>query len=173
MLPEHVSILAAAFLKINETPRLHYQPDWSTVFPGDSLDSQIISSCKSIKFPGFQCRGPPTQSCGVSAPFHVGTEALLSFYWELDYLKCKRCLNLKSLFNLKFPLQLLLVIAFLISGPKGWDLTFPWGPHMVCRALVSFGQLGTMCLALRSSAHFLQWAKLSINFSLLFAKELS
>lgn len=88
-LPERVSILAGAFLQINETSRLHYQPDWSSVFPGGSLNWQIVSCYKSIKFPWFQCRGPPTYSCIGSGPFHVGTEILLPFYWELDYLKFK------------------------------------------------------------------------------------
>ncbi|PKU37460.1 rna-directed dna polymerase from mobile element jockey-like [Limosa lapponica baueri] len=51
VLPECVPILAAAFLQINETSRLHNQPDWSGVFPGESLNWQIVSCYKSIKFP--------------------------------------------------------------------------------------------------------------------------
>lgn len=44
-------------LQIDETSRLHYQPDWSSVFPGESLNWQIVTCYKSIKFPWFQPEG--------------------------------------------------------------------------------------------------------------------
>jgi len=72
VLPERVSILAAAFLQISETSRLHYQPDWSSVFPGESLNWQTVSCYKSARFPWFQRRGTPTYSCRGFGPFHVG-----------------------------------------------------------------------------------------------------